>query len=83
MKKLTVTMTLEMTVPDGWTLHTTSEGTDVLRLPDGTYLDLTFEPMQAENPEEHWASPDDETLLDEMMEMVDSEEVTYTLETMS
>ena len=39
MKKLHVTLSLEMSVPDDWELATTSEGGQVLKLPNGTYLD--------------------------------------------
>ncbi|MGP1629532.1 MAG: hypothetical protein ACTS5V_06305 [Giesbergeria sp.] len=77
MKKLRVTLELEMSVPDDWELSDTSEGTPVLKLPDGTYLDLTIEPLFASNPEETWASADDEAALNDLLDMVDSEAVHY------
>ena len=43
MKKLNVTIKLEMSVPDDWELAETSEGTHVLKLPNGQFLDLTIE----------------------------------------
>ncbi|RID99724.1 hypothetical protein [Simplicispira hankyongi] len=77
MKKLHVTIELEMSVPDDWELADTSEGTPVLKLPDGTYLDLTIEPLFAANPEDTWASADDDEVLNDLLDMVDSELVRY------
>lgn len=77
MKKLNVTITLEMTVPDDWTLTETSEGTQVLALPQGQFLDLTIEPLFTDDPEGIWASTDDEGELNSVLDMVDSEEVRY------
>ena len=63
MKKLRVTLELEMSVPEDWELVNTSEGTPVLRLPNGTFLDLTVEPLFASDPEETWASTDEDEAL--------------------
>jgi hypothetical protein len=78
MKKLNVTIQLEMSVPDDWELAQTSEGTPVIRLPDGQYLDLAIEPLFATDPEDLWRSTDDEAVLEEFLEMVESEDVQYT-----
>lgn len=77
MKKLNVTITLEMSVPDEWELVETSEGTPVLRLPNGQFLDMAIEPLFATNPEETWASTDSEDELNDILDMVESEEVAY------
>ncbi|MFZ1499602.1 MAG: hypothetical protein WBP25_09295 [Giesbergeria sp.] len=77
MKKLRVTLELEMSVPEDWELVNTSEGTPVLRLPNGTFLDLTVEPLFASDPEETWASTDEDEALNEILDMVDSEVVHY------
>lgn len=77
MKKLSITIQLEMSVPDDWDIVQTSEGTPVLKLPDGQYLDLAIEPLFATDPEDIWRSTDDEEVLDEFLEMVESEEVRY------
>ena len=77
MKKLNVTIQLEMTVPDDWSLVEKSEGTPVLQLPDGTFMDLAIEPLFATNPEETWSSTDDDDVLNDVLDMVDSESVTY------
>ena len=77
MKKLRVTLELEMSVPEDWELVNTSEGTPVLRLPNGTFLDLTVEPLFASDPEETSATTDEDEALNEILDMVDSEVVNY------
>jgi hypothetical protein len=77
MKKLNVTIQLEMSVPDDWELVETSEGTPVLKLPNGTFMDVAIEPLFATDPEETWSSTDDDDVLNDVLDMVDSESVTY------
>jgi hypothetical protein len=77
MKKLNVTIQLEMSVPDDWELVQTSEGTPVVKLPNGVFMDLAIEPLFASNPEETWSSTEDEEVLNDILDMVESEEVTY------
>ena len=77
MKKLNVTIQLEMSVPDDWELVGTSEGTPVLKLPDGVFMDIAIEPLFASNPEETWSSTDDDDVLNDILDMVESEAVTY------
>ncbi len=78
MKKLSVTLQLEMTVPDDWELVQTSEGTPVIRVGEDRYLDLTMEPLFASDPEDLWSSTDSDDELDEVLGMVEDETVTYT-----
>ena len=77
MKKLNITIQLEMTVPDDWQLVETSEGTPVIQMADNKFLDLAIEPLFATNPEETWSSTDDDDVLNDVLDMVDSESVTY------
>lgn len=77
MKKLHVTLELEMTVPDDWELVETADGMPVLSLPDGTFMDMAMEPLFATNPEETWSSTDDEDVLNDVLDMVEIEAVTY------
>lgn len=79
MKNLTITIQLQMTVPDDWEVQETSEGTPVIRMGEGQFLDMAVEPLFATDPEDMWSSTEDEAALDEIMEMVESEEVTYEL----
>lgn len=77
MKKLNVTITLEMSVPDDWELVKTSEGGQVLKLPDNQFMDLAIEPLFASDPEETWSSSEDDDLLNDILDMVETEEVSY------
>ena len=77
MKKLNVTIKLEMTVPDDWELVQTSEGGQVLKLRDNQFLDIAIEPLFASNPEETWTSSDDDDVLNDILDMVESEDVVY------
>ena len=77
MKKLNITIQLEMTVPDDWQLVETSEGTPVIQIADNKFLDLAIEPLFANDPEDMWSSSENEDELNEVLEMVESEEVAY------
>lgn len=77
MKKLKVTIQLEMSVPDDWELTTTSEGGQVLKLPNDQFLDLAIEPLFSSDPEETWTSTEDNDALNDILDMVESEEVVY------
>ncbi len=77
MKKLNVTIQVEMSVPDEWELVDTSEGTPVIKLPDGKYMDIAIEPLFATDPEALWSSTEDEDVLDDILDMVETEVVSY------
>jgi len=81
MKKLNVTIQLEMSVPDDWEIAETSEGTPVLKLPTkdgvGQYMDIAIEPLFASDPEETWSSTESEDELNDILDMIESEAVAY------
>ena len=77
MKKLHVTIQLEMSVPDDWALVETSEGTPVIQLPNGQFMDVAIEPLFATDPEDTWSSTDNEDELNDILDMVESEAVAY------
>lgn len=77
MKKLNITIKLEMTVPDDWELVQTSEGGQVIKLPDNQFMDMAIEPLFATNPEETWSSTENDDVLNDILDMVESEDVTY------
>ena len=77
MKKLKVTIELEMSVPDDWQLVATSEDSPVLQLPNGVFMDIAIEPLFASNPEDVWSSTEDDDVLNDVLDMVESEAVTY------
>ncbi|HEX8986924.1 MAG TPA: hypothetical protein VF816_03110 [Rhodocyclaceae bacterium] len=79
MKRLSVTIALEMEVPDTWEVRTTSEGTSVLKIGPDQYMDLTFEPMLAKNPEDTWTNSGDDEFVNSLLDMVVTEDVTYEL----
>lgn len=79
MKKLTITLQLELEVPDDWAVVDTSEGTPVVKLPDGRYLDIAVEPLFATDPEDTWSTTDDEDEADEFFSRVVGEQINYTL----
>lgn len=79
MKKLKVTIELEMTVPDSWVIETTSENTPVIKMGQHDYLDLAVEPLFTDNPEMTWSSAQDDEELNGILDMVDSESVAYEL----
>jgi hypothetical protein len=77
MKKLKVTIKLEMSVPDDWELAETSEGGQVLKLPNGQFLDIAIEPLFADDPEQTWSSTNDDDLLNDFLDRVEAEDVAY------
>ena len=77
MKKLNVTIQLEMSVPDDWSLVETSEGTPVIQMADGKFLDIAIEPLFATDPEDLWSSTESDDELNDVLDMVESEAVTY------
>jgi hypothetical protein len=77
MKKLNVTIQLEMSVPEDWEIVQTSEGTPVLKLPNGQFMDIAIEPLFTADPEDTWSSTEDEDVLNDILDMVESEAVAY------
>ena len=81
MKKLNVSIQLEMSVPDDWEIANTSEGTPVLKLPakNGVvqYMDIAIEPLFTTDPEDTWSSTESEDTLNDILDMVESEAVAY------
>ena len=77
MKKLNITIQLELSVPDDWELVTTSEGGQVLKLPNQQFMDMAIEPLFATDPEETWTSSESDDVLNDILDMVESEEVAY------
>lgn len=78
-KKLRVNIELEMTVPDDWQIAETEDGIGVLKMSDGNYLDLTFEPMVAKELAGAWSNDVSESFMNELLDMVDTESVGYEL----
>lgn len=77
MKKLQVTIDLEMNIPDEWTLTDHPDGVPVLTLGDGRYMYMSFLPMftQELEPQSNWTSECSDQFSDEVVEMVEGEDV--------
>lgn len=77
MKKLQVTITLDMDIPEDWTLVEHPDGVPVLTLGDGRYMYMSFMPMFADElkPESDWTNECTEQFSTEVIEMVQDEEV--------
>ena len=77
MKRLQVTINLDMDIPDEWTLIEHPDGVPVLTLGDGRYMYMSFLPMFTKElvPESEWTSECSETFAEEVVEMVQDEEV--------
>jgi hypothetical protein len=78
-KKLTVSIELELTVPDDWQIVETEDGIGVLKIAPDQYLDLTFEPMVTSDIEGSWTNAVTEDFMEELMDMVEAESVAYEL----
>lgn len=78
-KKLRVNIEIEMTVPDDWQLIETDEGIGVIKVAEGQFLDLTFEPMVANDLAGSWSNDVSEQFMDDLLDRVDSEFVSYEL----
>jgi hypothetical protein len=79
MKTLAVTLKLHLSIPDDWELVKTSDGVEILRMADGRYLDLTFEPLVTDDPEGTWTNDVDNEFLNDLLDMVETEDVGYQL----
>ncbi len=81
MKRLSVIIKLELEVPDEWELRKTSEGFDVVQIGEGRYMDMSFEPLLSDDLNGMWTDSAEDGFLNEVLDMVESEQVGYTLST--
>jgi hypothetical protein len=81
MKRLSVTIKLDLEVPDEWELRKTSEGFEVIQIGEGRYMDMGFEPLLSEDLNGVWTDSADDEFLNEVLDMVESEEISYRLST--
>lgn len=77
MKKLQVTITLDMDIPEEWTMVDHPDGVPVLEIGDGRYMYMSFLPMFAKElvPESDWSSECSTEFAEEVLEMVQGEDV--------
>ena len=74
MKKLLVSIKLEMEVPDDWILEKTADGADVLNMGNGSFLDMSFEPRVTDDKSGTWTDNYDDEFANLVLDMVRSEE---------
>ena len=81
MRKLKVTIELEMDVPDTWALLDHPDGVPVLAIGDDKYMYMSFLPMLTDQlePESYWTSECPEEFTKDVLDMVQDEQVTMTL----
>lgn len=80
MKKLFVTVELEMEVPDSWELVQSEDYGAIIKMEDGKYLDMTYEPMISENLDDGWTNGYTDEFMNMVMEMVQVESTTMELD---
>ena len=80
MKKLTDTIRMEMEVPDTWSVEKTSDGIDILKIADGRYLDMSAEPLIADDKDGTWSTDYDDDFANQIYDMVSSEDISYDLD---
>jgi len=75
MKKLQVTITLDMEIPDDWTLIDRPDGIPVLTVGDGGYMYMSFKPMFTKElkPESDWTSKYPDKFTVQVLDMVKDE----------
>jgi len=79
MKKLTVTIKMEMEVPDTWSVEKTSDGIDILKIADGRYLDMSAEPLIADDKDGTWSTDYEDDFANQIYDMVSTEDISYDL----
>ncbi len=77
MKKLQVTITLDMDIPENWTLVDHPDNVPVLTVGDGRYMYMSFLPMFTNQlePESDWTSECSPEFAEEVVEMAQVEDV--------
>jgi len=77
MKKLQVTITLEMDIPDDWTLVDHPDGGPVLSVDDGRYMYMSFLPMFTDSlePDSDWTSDRADMLVVQVLDKIQYEKV--------
>lgn len=77
MKRLQVTINLDMDIPDEWMLLDHPDGVPVLTLGDGRYMYMSFLPMftQELEPQSNWTTECSDDFADEIVHMVQGEDV--------
>lgn len=78
MKKLKVTIKLEMEIPDDWELVKHPCGNQALKIGESEFLDMTFLPMvtHSATDDAEWTDTYSDEFANEVLDMVQAEDVT-------
>lgn len=82
MKKLLVTIKLEMEIPEDWALVEHPDEIQAIKMNDGRYMYMSFLPMLTEQFSQgsEWSSECSDAFSDEVLNMVVDEDVMMKLE---
>ncbi len=68
-----------MEVPDTWSVEKTSDGIDILKIADGRYLDMSAEPLIADDKDGTWSTDYEDDFANQIYDMVSTEDISYDL----
>lgn len=76
MKKLQVTIMLDMEVPDSWTLFEHPDGLTVLDIGGGKFMDITYIPMTTSEAHSGatWSNAGQDDFISSVLDMIQGEE---------
>ncbi|HSH86808.1 MAG: hypothetical protein ACAH08_01515 [Methylophilus sp.] len=83
MKKLIVTIQVELDIPDTWDVVEHPDQVQAIKMDDGQYMHMSFLPMMTRdfNEDAEWSSECSDAFTDAVLDMVADEEVYMKLET--
>lgn len=83
MKKLLVTVQVELDIPDSWTLVEHPDEVQAIKLDDGQFMYMSFLPMFTKDPHQgaEWSSECPDAFTESLLDMVADEEVLMKFET--
>lgn len=74
MKKLSVTIKLEMKIPNGWEVVEHPDGLTALKIGPNQYMEFTFLPMIQNAGDNSWTSDCDDEFANRVLKMVSKED---------
>jgi len=83
MKKLLVTIQVELDIPDTWEVVEHPDQVQAIKMDDGQYMHMSFLPMMTKdfNEDAEWSSECSDEFTEKVLDMVSDEDVYMKLET--
>jgi len=83
MKKLLVTIQVELDIPETWELVEHPDQVQAIKMDDGQYMHMSFLPMMTKdfNEDAEWSSECSDEFTEKVLDMVSDEDVYMKLET--